>query len=47
MALVAAFVIALAGSSAHAQAKKPNIFVITGDDIGWFNPSVYHRGIMG
>ena len=18
-----------------------------GDDIGWFNPSVYHRGIMG
>jgi ABC-type sugar transport system substrate-binding protein len=21
---------------AHAQAKKPNILVIMGDDIGWF-----------
>jgi arylsulfatase A-like enzyme len=28
-------------------AKKPNILVIMGDDIGWLNPSVYHRGIMG
>jgi len=27
--------------------KKPNILVIFGDDIGWFNPSVYHRGMMG
>src|SRR5215470_14247511 len=26
---------------------KPNILVIMGDDIGWFNPSIYHRGIMG
>ena len=25
----------------------PNIVVIWGDDIGWFNPSVYHRGMMG
>jgi len=30
-----------------ASAKKPNILVIMGDDIGWYNPSVYHRGIMG
>ena len=30
-----------------APAKKPNILVILGDDIGWFNPSIYHRGIMG
>jgi arylsulfatase len=29
------------------KARKPNILVIWGDDIGWFNPSVYHRGIMG
>src|SRR5262249_23813002 len=29
-----------------AQAKKPNILVIMGDDIGWYNPSVYHRGDM-
>jgi len=27
--------------------KKPNILVIWGDDIGWFNPSCYHRGMMG
>lgn len=26
--------------------KKPNIVVIMGDDIGWFNISAYHRGIM-
>ncbi len=32
--------------SAFAQ-EKPNIVVIWGDDIGWFNPSSYHRGIMG
>jgi arylsulfatase len=28
-------------------AKKPNILVIWGDDIGWFNPSCYHHGAMG
>jgi arylsulfatase len=27
--------------------KKPNILVLWGDDIGWFNPSCYHRGMMG
>jgi arylsulfatase len=26
---------------------KPNILIIWGDDIGWFNPSCYHHGIMG
>ncbi len=26
---------------------KPNIVVIMGDDIGWMNPSIYHRGMMG
>jgi arylsulfatase A-like enzyme len=25
---------------------KPNILVIMGDDIGWFNVGAYHRGIM-
>ena len=28
-------------------AKKPNILVIWGDDIGWFNVSAYNRGMMG
>jgi arylsulfatase len=27
--------------------KKPNILVIMGDDIGWFSPSCYNRGMMG
>ena len=26
---------------------KPNILVIWGDDIGWSNPSIYNRGMMG
>jgi hypothetical protein len=30
-----------------AKASKPNIVVIMGDDIGWMNPSCYHRGMMG
>src|SRR6516165_8690179 len=25
---------------------KPNILVIMGDDIGWFNIGAYHQGIM-
>jgi arylsulfatase len=29
-----------------AQEKKPNIVVIMGDDVGWFNIGAYHRGIM-
>jgi arylsulfatase A-like enzyme len=31
---------------AKAQEKKPNILVIMGDDVGWFNIGAYHRGIM-
>ena len=29
------------------QPQKPNILVIMGDDIGWFNPSCYNHGMMG
>ncbi len=32
---------------ATAQEKKPNILVIWGDDIGWFNISAYNMGKMG
>jgi arylsulfatase A-like enzyme len=28
-------------------AEKPNILVIFGDDIGWFNVSAYNHGMMG
>lgn len=27
--------------------KKPNILIIWGDDIGWFNVSAYNHGVMG
>jgi Sulfatase len=26
--------------------RKPNILFIMGDDIGWMQPSIYHRGLM-
>jgi arylsulfatase len=32
-------------TSASAQ-QKPNIVVIMGDDIGWMQPHIYHRGLM-
>ena len=35
----------VAGVPAHAQ-QKPNILVIMGDDVGWFNIGAYHRGMM-
>src|SRR6516225_8551934 len=31
---------------AQAQQQKPNILVIMGDDVGWFNIGAYHQGIM-
>jgi len=31
----------------HAQAKKPNILVIFGDDVGYWNVSAYNRGMIG
>jgi len=32
--------------SAAQTNPKPNIVVIMGDDIGWMQPSIYHRGLM-
>jgi hypothetical protein len=32
--------------SAQPPAGKPNILFITGDDIGWMQPSIYHQGLM-
>jgi arylsulfatase A-like enzyme len=28
------------------QGQKPNILFIMGDDIGWMQPRIYHRGLM-
>ncbi len=48
------FALAGAGSTAYAArraqaattTKPPNILVIMGDDIGWFNVGAYNRGMM-
>jgi len=48
-ALAVASVFAGGSATLHAQAtsaKPPNILVIMGDDVGWFNIGAYHRGIM-
>jgi arylsulfatase A-like enzyme len=38
----------LASAPASAQQQqKPNILVIMGDDIGYWNISAYNRGMMG
>jgi arylsulfatase len=33
-------------ASTPATGKQPNILVIMGDDVGWFNIGAYHRGVM-
>jgi arylsulfatase A-like enzyme len=44
-----AVALAMSSASAFAQApaKKPNILVIWGDDIGYWNISAYNQGMMG
>jgi arylsulfatase A-like enzyme len=55
--LVAASALSAVGLTSSAQAQqpatapatagsKPNIVVVMGDDIGWFNIGAYHQGIM-
>jgi arylsulfatase len=36
-----------AGAQTAPAAKKPNILIIWGDDIGWYNVSAYNLGVMG
>ncbi len=45
--LVALIAFFAAAQTAQAQAKKPNILVIMADDVGVWNISAYHRGMMG
>ena len=33
-------------TAATAQAPRPNVIVIMGDDIGWSNIGAYHQGLM-
>ncbi|MFV0361391.1 sulfatase-like hydrolase/transferase, partial [Tropicimonas sp.] len=51
-ALTLALALTAAGWAAEAQeaagsADLPNVLVIMGDDIGWFNTSAYNSGMMG
>jgi arylsulfatase A-like enzyme len=39
-------VIGPAAAQEKGKDKKPNILVIMGDDVGWFNIGAYHQGIM-
>src|SRR5580692_4810177 len=44
---VSSFWLCAGVASAAAQTtQKPNILFIMGDDIGWMQPSIYHRGLM-
>jgi arylsulfatase A-like enzyme len=48
LGLLASFVAVAAASvpaGAQQQQQKPNILFIMGDDIGWMQPSIYHRGL--
>jgi arylsulfatase A-like enzyme len=46
MLTLLAAVIATSVPAAGQQPQKPNILFIMGDDIGWMQPSIYHRGLM-
>jgi len=45
-ALAAAAPLETARAQQSSPSGRPNILVIMGDDIGWFNVGAYHRGIM-
>jgi arylsulfatase A-like enzyme len=45
LVLLGAVSMVSAPASAQQQ-RRPNILVIMGDDVGWFNVGAYHQGIM-
>src|SRR5215467_11040822 len=44
--LLALCVVSSPSCPATGAEGKPNILVIMGDDVGWFNVGAYHRGMM-
>src|SRR5271154_1669398 len=47
LASITLLLLSITAASVNAQGKKPNIVVIMGDDVGVWNLSAYHRGMMG
>jgi len=47
MCRLCGLVLALSVSTVHASTDQPNVLVIWGDDIGVYNISAYHRGLIG
>ena len=46
LAVIIWSLLAAGAESVQAANGKPNILVIMGDDVGWFNIGAYHQGIM-
>jgi arylsulfatase A-like enzyme len=46
MGLFTAAMVTNTPATAQQPSQKPNILFIMGDDIGWMQPSIYHRGLM-
>src|SRR5262245_31643656 len=46
LAVLVAVVATSTQAFAQQQQRRPNILVIMGDDVGWFNIGAYHRGMM-
>src|SRR5437667_3189877 len=47
MAVLTLASLVTAGVTRAADPKKPNILIIWGDDIGYWNVSAYNQGMMG
>ena len=47
MRTIATLFLLLLSSAAASKSERPNILVIFGDDIGMWNISAYHRGMLG
>jgi arylsulfatase A-like enzyme len=47
LSLRAALLLLIVSAGAAVAQDKPNIVMIWGDDIGWFNISAYNNGMMG
>ena len=42
--IICLMMLSLLSAAAYAQADRPNILIVWGDDIGWYNVSAYNNG---